>query len=127
MAPDERGKLKVVNLRDKFSLFTEQWQPRVAAECNDYQLKLVKLQGEFVWHSHSETDEVFLVVSGELAIEFRDRMARLRAGEMLVVPRGVEHKPNAQEECCVMIIEPSGVVNTGDAGGERTAPNDIWV
>lgn len=127
MAGSERGKMEVVNLADKLGLIAEQWSPRVVAECNDYQLKLAKIEGEFVWHSHPETDEVFFVVEGELTLEFRDRTAVLRAGELLVVPRNVEHKPRAERECRILLIEPRGVVNTGDAGGERTMPNDIWV
>ena len=116
-----------INLADKFGKFSEQWSPRVIAEMNDYQFKLSKLHGEFIWHSHPETDEVFLVVDGALTIEFRDGRVDLKAGEMFVVPRGVEHKPVADAECQLMIIEPRGVKNTGDAGGERTAQNDVWV
>jgi mannose-6-phosphate isomerase-like protein (cupin superfamily) len=116
-----------IDLRDKFSLFAEQWSPRVVAEMNDYQFKLTKLQGEFVWHSHADTDEAFIVVDGEMSIEFRDGSVRLKAGEMFVVPRGVEHKPMAAEECCVMLVEPRGVVNTGDAVGALTAPDDVWI
>lgn len=117
----------VINLADKFARFHETWSPRVAAELNDYQIKLARLHGEFVWHSHADTDELFLVIEGELRIEFRDHAAHLRAGEMLVVPRGVEHRPVAERECQVMLIEPRGVVNTGEAGGAHTAPNDVWV
>jgi mannose-6-phosphate isomerase-like protein (cupin superfamily) len=93
---------------------------------NDVQFKLVKLAGEFVWHAHADTDEVFYVVDGTLRMRFRDREEVLRAGEMIVVPRGVEHCPVADAECHVLLVEPRGVVNTGDAGGERTAPNDVW-
>ena len=121
------GKYAPINLAEKFNRFSEQWSPRVVAEMNDYQFKLSKLQGEFIWHSHPETDEVFLVVDGALTIEFRDGRVDLKAGEMFVVPRGVEHKPVASAECKLMIIEPRGVANTGDAGGERTAKNDVWV
>lgn len=117
----------VINLAHKLSLFGEHWSPRVVAEMNDYQFKLVKLQGEFVWHAHAETDETFIVLAGTLHMRFRDRTATLRAGEMIVVPRGVEHCPLADEECHVLVVEPRGVVNTGDAGGERTAENDVWV
>lgn len=116
-----------VNFRDKFGKIAEQWSPRVIAEMNDYQFKLVKLQGEFVWHSHADTDEVFIVIDGAMAIEFRDGRVELKQGEMYVVPRGVEHKPVAQQECRVMLVEPRGVVNTGAVGGELTAPNDVWV
>ena len=118
---------EAINLARKFTLFSEHWQPRVVAEMNDYQFKLVKLQGDFVWHDHPDTDEVFLVLQGEVRIDFRDGAVTLKSGEMFVVPRGVEHKPYAATEAQVMLIEPRGVVNTGDAGGERTAENDVWI
>ncbi len=121
------GQGVVLNLGRKLESFTDQWSPRVAAEFNDHQLKLTKLEGEFVWHSHPDVDEVFLVLAGELTIEFRDRAVHLAPGELIVVPRGVEHKPVASHECHVALIEPRGTTNTGDAGGERTAPNDVWV
>lgn len=116
-----------INLRDKLARFSEHWSPRVVAEMNDYQFKLAKLQGEFVWHSHVDTDEVFIVLDGSMTLEFRDKAVPLTAGEMYVVPKGVEHRPVAPQECCVMLVEPRGVVNTGDAGGAYTAPNDVWV
>jgi mannose-6-phosphate isomerase-like protein (cupin superfamily) len=118
---------QVINLRDKLGRITEHWSPRVVAEMNDYQFKLVKLQGEFVWHAHADTDEVFLVLDGALVLELRDRQVALAAGEMYVVPKGVEHRPIAADECCVLLVEPRGVVNTGDAGGTFTAPNDVWI
>ena len=116
-----------INLAEKLGKIGEQWAPRVIAEMNDYQFKLVKLEGEFVWHAHEQTDEVFLVVSGEMEIAFRDGAVTLGAGEMFVVQRGKEHITRARSECHALIIEPRGVVNTGDAGGARTAPSDIWV
>ncbi|WP_152221138.1 cupin domain-containing protein [Pseudomonas sp. SCB32] len=116
-----------INLQDKLSGIHETWQPRVIAEMNDYQFKVVKLHGDFVWHSHADTDETFIVLEGELRIDFRDGPLTLRAGELYVVPRGVEHKPYAEHEVQVMLIEPRGVLNTGDVGGERTAENDRWV
>jgi mannose-6-phosphate isomerase-like protein (cupin superfamily) len=116
-----------INFTDKFGRFSDHWAPRIIAEMNDYQFKLVKIQGEFVWHQHTDTDEVFIVMEGEMAIEFRDDRVVMKAGEMFVVPRGVEHKPVALKECRVMLIEPRGVVNTGDAGGDLTADNDVWV
>lgn len=116
-----------INLQAKLGRITETWQPRVIAEMNDYQLKVVKLQGDFVWHSHADTDETFIVLDGELRIDFRDGPLTLRAGELYVVPRGVEHKPYAEQEVQLMLIEPRGVLNTGDAGGERTAENDRWI
>jgi len=116
-----------INLRDKLARFAEHWSPRVIAEMNDYQFKLVKLQGEFVWHTHAETDEVFIVLDGAMVLQFRDKSVPLAAGEMYVVPRGVEHCPVAERECCAMLVEPRGVVNTGEAGGAYTAQNDVWV
>ena len=118
---------KKINLEKKFSEFSEYWSPRIVAELNDYQIKLVKLKGEFTWHDHQDTDEAFIVISGSMSIELRDRRIELCEGEMFVVPKGVEHKPFAQEECHVMLIEPRGVINTGEAGGELTAGNDVWV
>lgn len=116
-----------INLRDKLARFSDHWSPRVIAEMNDYQFKLAKVQGEFVWHAHADTDEVFIVLDGEMTIEFRDKAVPLAAGEMYVVPKGVEHRPVASQECCIMLVEPRGVVNTGDAGGTYTARNDVWV
>ncbi|MEZ4703365.1 MAG: cupin domain-containing protein [Rhodothermales bacterium] len=116
-----------INFADKLLLFDELWSPRVVAELNDYQFKLVKVRDKFVWHSHADTDEAFIVLKGMLVIQFRDGEVSLNEGEMYVVPRGVEHRPIAREECHVLVIEPRGVVNTGDAGGDRTARNDVWV
>lgn len=116
-----------IRLQDKFARFSEVFQPRVIAQMNDYEFKLARAKGDFVWHKHDETDEVFLIVDGELRIDFRDGSVTLRAGEMFVVPRGKEHKPFAAEECKLMLIEPRGTVNTGDAGGKFTAPNDVWI
>ena len=116
-----------VNLAEKLSAFSELWSPRVIAEMNDYQFKLVKLEGEFVWHTHHDTDETFLVLAGEMEIGFRDHTVTLGAGELFVVPKGVEHITRAARECHALVIEPRGVINTGDAGGEMTARNDVWV
>ena len=116
-----------INFNEKLFKFDEHWSPRVIAEMNEYQFKLVKVLGEFVWHDHPETDEVFIVLDGVLNIKFRDGAVTLKAGEMYVVPKGVEHKPVAEKECKILLVEPKGVVNTGDAGGELTAENDIWV
>ena len=118
---------KSINFADKFSKFTELWTPKVIAEMNEYQFKLTKLQGEFVWHDHSDTDETFIVLNGSMSIEFRDGTVKLNSGEMFVVPKGVEHRPFSQDVCEVMIIEPKGVVNTGDQGGEMTAENNVWI
>jgi mannose-6-phosphate isomerase-like protein (cupin superfamily) len=118
---------EVVNFAQKLSRFSEHWSPRVVAEMNDYQFKLVKLQGEFVWHDHKDTDEVFLVLEGEMEIGFRDRTVVVHAGEMFVVPKGVEHITRAARECHALLVEPRGVVNTGRAGGPLTAANDVWI
>jgi mannose-6-phosphate isomerase-like protein (cupin superfamily) len=122
-----RMKFDAINFKDKFSKFTEHWSPRVVAEMNDYQFKLVKVEGEFVWHDHPDTDEVFIVLEGILNLEFRDGIVTLNSGEMFVIPKGVEHKPVANSECKIMLVEPKGVVNTGDSGSELTAENDVWV
>jgi mannose-6-phosphate isomerase-like protein (cupin superfamily) len=116
-----------INFGQKLGLIHDQWQPKVIAEMNDYQFKLVKLEGDFIWHDHQDTDETFIVLDGELRIDFRDGAVRIKAGEMFVVPRGVEHKPFAEREVKMLLIEPRGVPNTGSAGGERTAPNDEWI
>jgi mannose-6-phosphate isomerase-like protein (cupin superfamily) len=116
-----------INLQRKFGLFAEQWSPKVIAEMNDYQFKIVKLEGDFIWHHHKATDETFIVVEGNLRIDFRDGAVNLAAGEMFVVLKGVEHKPYAEREARVLLIEPHGVANTGHEGGERTAQNDVWI
>jgi mannose-6-phosphate isomerase-like protein (cupin superfamily) len=116
-----------INFQEKLGLFREQWRPKVIAEMNDHQFKVVKLQGDFIWHDHKDTDETFLVLEGKLRIDFRDGAVDIAAGEMFVVPKGVEHKPCAEQEVKVLLIEPRGVRNTGDQGGERTAPNDVWI
>ena len=114
----------VVDLAEKLSLFSDRWSPKVVARVNDYEIKLVKIQGEFTWHSHVDTDELFLVIDGELTIQLRDGDVQLRAGQLYVVPRGVEHCPRADGEVHALLLEPTGVVNTGDAGGVLTAPHD---
>jgi mannose-6-phosphate isomerase-like protein (cupin superfamily) len=111
---------RTINLREAFSRFDEHFSPRVAAEVNDFQVKIVKLQGEFVWHHHDEEDELFLVVQGRLVMRFRDGDEIVEAGEMILVPRGVEHCPAADEETHVLLFERAGTPNTGSAGGERT-------
>ena len=116
-----------INFESKFARLTEQWSPRVIAEMNDYQFKVVRVQGDFVWHHHPDTDETFLVLDGHLRIDFRDGEVHLKAGEMFVVPKGIEHKPFAAVETKVLLIEPRGTTNTGSGGGERTAPNDLWL
>ncbi len=116
-----------INLAAKLARISEPWSPRVIAEMNDYQFKLVKLQGDFIWHAHNDTDETFLVLEGTLRIDFRDGSVSLSPGELYVVPKTVEHKPFAEHEVKLLLIEPRGVVNTGGAGGHRTAPNDLWI
>jgi mannose-6-phosphate isomerase-like protein (cupin superfamily) len=118
---------RAINFDHKFSLFAEQWQPKVIAEMNDYQFKIVKLQGDFIWHDHKDTDETFIVIDGVLRIDLRDGAVRVSAGEMFVVPKGVEHKPYAEHEVKLLLVEPRGVLNTGHEGGERTAENDVWI
>ena len=119
--------MDTINLKDKLAKFSDHWSPKVIAELNNYQFKLVKIQGEFVWHNHPDTDEVFIVIEGSMNIEFENETVQLNEGEMLVVPKGVEHKPYADSECKVMLVEPRGVVNTGDADSELTADNDVWI
>jgi mannose-6-phosphate isomerase-like protein (cupin superfamily) len=118
---------KAINLAEKLSLFSEHWTPKVVAQMNDYQFKVVKIQGDFVWHSHADTDETFIVLEGQLRIDFRDGAVLLSAGELYVVRKGVEHKPCAEHEVKLMLIEPTGVLNTGAEGGDRTAQNDVWI
>jgi mannose-6-phosphate isomerase-like protein (cupin superfamily) len=121
-------KYKALNFDEKFELLKEKWSPRVIAEMNDYQFKVVKIEGDFIWHSHKDTDETFIVLDGELKIDFRDGKVNLRSGEMFVVPKGLEHKPYAEKEVKMLLIEPRGVLNTGDEEvSERTAKNDVWI
>jgi mannose-6-phosphate isomerase-like protein (cupin superfamily) len=120
-------KYQPINFEEKLDKFSEHWAPKIVAQLNDYHLKLAKVQGEFVWHDHPETDEVFIVVKGQLDILFRDGKVSLNKGEMFVVPKGVEHKPVAENECHILLIEPAGTVNTGEIVDMKTAPNDIWI
>ncbi|ETF02005.1 cupin [Advenella kashmirensis W13003] len=118
---------QAINFAQKFGLFYEQWTPKIVAEMNDYQFKIVRLEGDFIWHTHVDTDEAFLVLEGELRIDFRDGNVLLRQGELYVVPKGIEHKPYAEHEVKLMLIEPRGVLNTGEETGQRTARNDVWI
>ena len=118
---------KKINIRKKFGRFSDYWSPKVIAEMNDYQFKLARLKGEFVWHNHKETDEVFIVIEGKMKIEFRDKTVLLEEGEMYVVPKGIDHKPFADEECKIMWVEPKGVVNTGSVTSDLTSENDVWI
>nr|AIF25664.1 DSBH domain-containing protein [uncultured marine group II/III euryarchaeote SAT1000_53_H10] len=119
--------MEKINLKEKLSKFSDHWSPKIIAEMNDYQFKLVKIKGDFVWHNHADTDEAFIVVEGKMKIEFENETVELNEGEMYVVPKGVEHKPCAETECKIMLVEPRGVVNTGNTEGDLTASNDVWV
>ena len=116
-----------INFKEKLAKFSDHWSPKIIAKMNDYHFKLVKFQGDFIWHSHDDTDEVFITIDGEMSIEFRDGRVDLKTGEMFVVPKGVEHKPFANKECKIMLVEPAGTINTGDAGGELTAEENVWI
>jgi mannose-6-phosphate isomerase-like protein (cupin superfamily) len=116
-----------INLQSKFALFSEHWSPKIVAQMNNYHFKLVKIQGEFVWHTHADTDEVFIVLDGNMIIHFRDGTVPLSTGEMFIVPKGTEHKPSAASECKLMLVEPTGTINTGNAGGDLTAEDDVWI
>jgi len=116
-----------INLKEKFAKFSEHCSPKIVAQMNDYHFKLVKFKGDFVWHHHAETDEVFIVLDGEMRIDFRDGHMEIKAGEMFVVPKGVEHKPFAEKECKIMLVEQAGTINTGDAGGDLTAEDNVWI
>ena len=119
---------QAINFARKLSLFDDHWQPRVIAEMNDYQFKIVKIQGDFVFHDHPDTDETFIVLEGQLRIDFHDGHVDIGPGEMYVVPKGVEHKPFAEHEVKMLLIEPRGVKNTGDLdASELTAENDVWI
>ena len=119
--------IDTINFAEKLALFGDQWSPKIIAQLNDYHFKLAKIEGTFVWHSHPETDEVFIVLAGEFDMALRDKTLHLTAGEMCVVPKGVEHCPIAEKECSILLIEPAGTVNTGDAGGERTKTEEEWI
>ncbi len=113
--------MEAVNLDAMLARFTEHWSPKKIAKVNDYDVRIVKVQGEFTWHQHPDTDEFFLVLGGQLTIQMRDRIVVLEAGELFVVPQGIEHCPRADTETALLLFEPSSVVNTGDTGGELTA------
>ena len=119
--------MKKINLQNKFNKFTDHWSPKVIEEMNDYQFKLVKIKNDFTWHKHNDTDETFFVIEGKIGIEFEDETIELSAGEMIVIPKGKKHKPFAEEEAKIMLIEPKGVINTGDAINKFTADNDQWI
>jgi len=119
--------MEKINLADKLGRFSEHWSPKIVAALNGQHVKLVKFRGEFVWHHHEHEDELFLVVRGRFRMEFRDRTVELREGELLVVPRGVEHRPVADEEVSVLLFELAATVNTGSAGGARTVAQPEWI
>ncbi len=120
-------KFESVNFKEKLSKFSEHWSPKVIGEMNDYQFKLVKIQNHFTWHDHKDTDEVFIVIEGEMSIDFRDGHVDIGQGEMFIVPKGTEHKPYAEKECKILLIEPKGVVNTGEVESGLTAEDDVWI
>ncbi len=119
--------IKVVNFEEKFSKFSERFSPKIIAQMNDYHFKLTRSLGDFVWHKHPETDEAFIVIDGNFQIDLKDKSLHLRAGDMVVIPKGVEHKPYAKKECKILLIEPSGTPNTGDAGGGLTKTDLEWI
>ena len=119
--------MKKINFSEKLSEFSDHWSPKVIAEMNNYQFKLVKIEGDFIWHNHADTDETFIVLEGSMFIELEDETVELNEGEMYVVPRGVNHKPYALEECKVMLVEPRGVLNTGNVNNDLTTSNDEWI
>ena len=116
-----------INLKEKLSKFNKHWSPRVIAEMNDYQFKVAKIKGEFIWHNHKDTDETFIVIEGKMSMKLRNRTIELSEGEMFIVPKGVDHKPCANKECKILVIEPRGVINTGDAGGKLTINEELWI
>jgi mannose-6-phosphate isomerase-like protein (cupin superfamily) len=119
--------MQKVNFREKFALFNEQWRPKIAGALNGQHVKLVKLKGEFVWHQHEAEDELFLVVKGKLSLQLRDREVLLEEGEFFIVPKGVEHKPVANEEVHVVLFEPASTLNTGNQRNERTVEKLDWI
>jgi mannose-6-phosphate isomerase-like protein (cupin superfamily) len=127
-AYEQEGLMKTaINFREKFSKFSEHWSPRIIARMNDCHFKLVKFRGEFVWHDHKDTDEVFIVFRGGMIVHFQNGAVPVKKGEMIVIPKGVPHKTSAQDECHAILVEAAGTVNTGDAGGNKTAPTDVWI
>lgn len=116
-----------ISFQEKLAKFSEQWSPKIIAQMNDYHFKIAKIEGEFIWHDHPETDEVFIVLKGQLEIQLRDGNVVLNEGEMFVVPKGIEHKPIAARECHILLVEPAGTMNTGDVVNERTVAGNIWI
>lgn len=118
---------QIINLSEKFSTFSELWSPKIIGRLNNYHLKIAKICGEFIWHRHDETDEMFIVIEGSMDIHLRDKTIPLQAGEIFIVPKGVEHKPAARKECRIMMIEPAGTLNTGDKQDKLTKKNPEWI
>ncbi len=116
----------VINFKDKFELISKLWSPKIIAQLNNYHFKLARIKGDFTWHIHKDTDEAFIIIKGQLHIDYRDRRVTLKEGEMHVVSKGIEHKPYAPEECRILLIEPAGTVNTGDSEDDRKAPEE-WI
>lgn len=116
-----------INLASKLALVQDHYSPKIIAQMNTYHFKLVKFEGEFVWHNHPETDETFIVLDGTMRIDFRDGSVDLSRGEMIVIPKGIDHRPCATSECSVMLVEPAGTVNTGEAGGPLTSADGVWI
>ena len=117
-----------INFMEKFSkLPDEDYSVRIIAMMNDYEFKIVKFRGDFIWHSHADTDETFIILDGKMQMNFRDTVIEINPGEMIVIPKGVEHKPTSRQECHILLVEPRGVINTGDVNDEKTADNDVWM
>ena len=119
--------MKTINFNEKFSLFSDQWSPKIIAGLNDYHFKLARIEGAFTWHSHADTDEAFIVLDGEMVMELKDGSEKVKKGEMIVVPKGVEHRPNAEGECKILLIEPAGTRNTGEIENEMTRDKLEWI
>jgi len=119
--------IEVINFEKKFSKFSERLSYKIIAQMNDYHFKVVRSYGNFIWHRHPETDEVFMVIDGDFQIDLRDKSLYLKKGDMVVIPKGVEHKPYAKEECKILLLEPAGTLNTGDAGGNLTKTELEWI
>lgn len=119
--------MKSINLAEKFSLFNDMWSPKIVGELNESFVKLVKVKGEFVWHHHDDEDELFLILKGTLTMKFRDKDVRVNEGEFIIVPKGVEHKPVANQEVHLMLLEPKTTLNTGNVKNEKTVENPEWI
>jgi mannose-6-phosphate isomerase-like protein (cupin superfamily) len=116
-----------ININEKLKKFSDVWSPKIIAKMNNYHFKLVKIKGDFIWHKHNETDEVFIVIEGEMKIEFKDGLVKIKKGEMFVVPKCTEHRTFSDHECNIMLVEPVGTINTGDAINGFTAVDNVWV